>query len=784
MIEHAQRYASIGWHVIPLWWIQEDENGKRVCACGDPKCKSPGKHPIGLIAGGGQHSATTNTNQIRTWWVEYPRANIGIYLRQSGLCAVDIDPRNGGAEMIEDLESQHGKIESDVMAFTGGGGEHRIFEAPANLSLPGKLGKGVDLKLDGYVVVEPSNHESGGKYQWEGSSDPLEGAVASPLPSWIRDIGRQNAPGSSAPKGASSGPLKRELGPDELQRLTDALALIDADPRENWIRVGMALNRDLEPEQGMEIWDAWSKQPDKLELDDQVAKWYSFRRNSLDDSVGLGSIFEMAGAAEIRTMRSSKRIGLHREPYPIEALPAKLGEAITEVINFSGAPLPMVACSAIGALSAAAQGAYDVQRDTGLSGPISINSMVVAESGERKSATDKLFTQGIRKFEKDRSFEEKENICQSHARHSAWQQKMAGIESAIKSAARAGRGTEALEQKLVDSRLREPDKLCSPRVLANDITAEAVKFRLATVYPSMAIITSEGGGFFGGYSMAVDRQTAAFATFNEAWDGNDILVDRRGSDALIVHGARLTVSIQVQLQVLQEFLDKGKGIARSTGFLARFLFAHPESTQGKRKFQSAPAAWPCLDSFNIRIEQLLRMGITRDAQGDRTAVMLKFSRWAKSAWIEFYDEIESKLSPGGPLSEIRDVASKAADNVARLAALFHLLDTDGGEIEERSVRSASAVVHWHINETRRFLREVLASPEEVAAKKLHDWLIDRQQREKAEGEVITSAVSRRDMLRLSPVRSNKLLSDALLLLAEEDVVSEFKAGKSKLWQLS
>jgi hypothetical protein len=41
----AQEYAGRGWPVFPIWW---PEDGR--CACGDPDCSHPGKHPIGKLA--------------------------------------------------------------------------------------------------------------------------------------------------------------------------------------------------------------------------------------------------------------------------------------------------------------------------------------------------------------------------------------------------------------------------------------------------------------------------------------------------------------------------------------------------------------------------------------------------------------------------------------------------------------------------------------------------------------------------------------------------------------
>ena len=47
---------------------------------------------------------------------------------------------------------------------------------------------------------------------------------------------------------------------------------------------------------------------------------------------------------------------------------------------------------------------------------------------------------------------------------------------------------------------------------------------------------------------------------------------------------------------------------------------------------------------------------------------------AKAAWIAFHDTIERELASGGELFDVRDVASKSADNAARLAALFQIFE--------------------------------------------------------------------------------------------------------------
>ena len=136
---------------------------------------------------------------------------------------------------MEELEAEHGELVADVVQLTGGAGEHRLFLRPDG-TLPGKLGKGVDVKLNGYIIAEPSNHISGGEYVWEASSCPLDGAVAGPLPDWIRSF-------STSPTTDGNSGMAINFGMDDGQYydVLEALPFIDNDDRDTWLRVGMCL---------------------------------------------------------------------------------------------------------------------------------------------------------------------------------------------------------------------------------------------------------------------------------------------------------------------------------------------------------------------------------------------------------------------------------------------------------------------------------------------------------------------------------------------------------------
>ncbi len=87
------------------------------------------------------------------------------------------------------------------------------------------------------------------------------------------------------------------------------------------------------------------------------------------------------------------------EPYPLDALPDRIRAAVEEVAGFVKAPLPLVASSALAALSLAIQAHADVRRDEILFGPVGVFLMTIADSGERKTQADKMFTKPIQDYQ-------------------------------------------------------------------------------------------------------------------------------------------------------------------------------------------------------------------------------------------------------------------------------------------------------------------------------------------------------------------------------------------------
>ena len=174
-LQAAFRYASQGKAVFPLWEIYCD-----VCSCGDSDCSKPGNHPR---TPHGYQDATTDLMQVWRWWREWPGANIGI-ATGDGFVALDVDPRNGGDQSLARLEKAYGPLPETVESLTGGGGRHLLFAVNGQRLRNCDVGPGLELKaLGGYVLVPPSNHISGRRYEWKRSPADMD---FEPLPDWVR----------------------------------------------------------------------------------------------------------------------------------------------------------------------------------------------------------------------------------------------------------------------------------------------------------------------------------------------------------------------------------------------------------------------------------------------------------------------------------------------------------------------------------------------------------------------------------------------------------------------
>ena len=424
------------------------------------------------------------------------------------------------------------------------------------------------------------------------------------------------------------------------------------------------------------------------------------------------------------------------QPYPLDALPDIIRAAVEEVQGFTKAPIAMVAASALAAVSVAVQAHHDVQRAEKLEGPVSLFLLTIADSGERKSTCDGFFVKAIQEYEAEQAEKATPLIEAYEAEKKVWLARTTGVSDRIRLLAKQGKPTDEFARDLLSLEAEKPEAPRVPKLLRGDDTPENLAFVLARQWPSAGVLSSEAGLVLGSHGMGQDSIMRNLALLNTLWDGGTHTVGRRTSESFTVRGARLTMGLQVQEATLQSFFDRSKGLARGTGFLARFLVSWPESTQGSRPFTDPPATWPKLAAFHQRVADRLNRTATIDAEGALSPPLLALATDTKSAWVTFHDAIEANLRIGGELHDVRDVASKTADNAARLAALFQAFcspcSSSNRQVTVEYMESAGRIAAWHLNESRRFFSELALPSDTADSARLDAWLLRYCQREQVQ----------------------------------------------------
>lgn len=223
--------------------------------------------------------------------------------------------------------------------------------------------------------------------------------------------------------------------------------------------------------------------------------------------------------------------------------------------------------------------------------------------------------------------------------------------------------------------------------------------------------------------------------------------------------------------VLEQILNRNSGISRHSGFLARTLITNPESRMGERYYQEPSTSIDSLNIMEQRLTECLNTSLVLDNSGCDNIPILTFSNSAKNVWTNFFNKVEEGLAESHRWQSIKDFASKAAENVARLAALFHLFDGKDGSIEVETIEKAIQIIEWHLWETRRILQVKPQSTQQQDATRLIEWLIYKN----------LLQTTPRQIQQFGPLRNKQRRDRTIQYLVETNYLRETKLdGKTTL----
>ncbi len=436
--------------------------------------------------------------------------------------------------------------------------------------------------------------------------------------------------------------------------------------------------------------------------------------------------------------------------------------AVDEVENNIKAPRGLIIFSALSALSVAIQGLYDVAKPTGQVGPVSLFSLFVGMSGERKSTVEGRFLDAVREFQAEQEvvwFAKRNEwkICEE-----IWRAKRGGIIKKITKMTVSGECTLALEKELIELEKSKPVKPKKLKMIYEDSTSEAF-FSGLDEFGSAGVISSENG--------LSSRVFNDLPKLNAVWSGDAIVIDRKTAESFNLQGSRVTVSFMTQPSALNEYVRKRGDMARGSGLWARFLVCCPESMRGYRSIDNVTMSWESKYIFSERMKKFLIDNYSVMCGSIESRKIVKLSPSASERWIDVFNEIEVGIRPGGRFEGAGDLASKLADNILRVAALLHVFEGFKGDVSLEVLEFSVDFCLWCSDEFHRVFMPLKDSDLDVIA--LRDWLVKHRK----DGLYETS---KNKILQCGPrrIRSAAQLSGALEALENNGEITTFFEGKT------
>lgn len=355
------------------------------------------------------------------------------------------------------------------------------------------------------------------------------------------------------------------------------------------------------------------------------------------------------------------------QPFPMDALPAVLADYGRVIQRCTQAPDAIVGNSVLAAASLAVQPYANVVLPYGASVPLSLYLVTVAESGERKSAVDRLALHAHATFEKAKSDEQREAI-EKHNK---------------------------LDKKA-------KDKAEMPResvFLASDPTVEGLCKLLHGGLPSIGVFSAEGGRFLGGHGMTEETALRTAAGLSLFWDGAPVDRVRSGDGASKLFGRRVALHLMAQPRATFSWLSNP--VLRDQGLFSRCLVAYPQSTAGTRMFRNEKAdETPAAAAYVERMAALLGGTWPINEFHELQPQHMGIGGPARTLWIDVHNQFERGI--GGDLKPVKALASKAAEHMGRIAGVLTLIDDPTATtVTEEAMQRAAALVEFYLGEALR-----------------------------------------------------------------------------------
>lgn len=423
------------------------------------------------------------------------------------------------------------------------------------------------------------------------------------------------------------------------------------------------------------------------------------------------------------------------------------------------APLDLGLIAILSTYSTLTQSLIDVERPEAGVGPVSLFTIGVATSGERKTAITNYLLNTIMKYQEKEMERYRVKFKMFEFELTGYEAEVKNLKAVILKMRLEGKPIEELNDQLMSLLEAEPKPPKIPQFILEDTSPEAFSHHLYEGLGHVALISSEG-------STILDSRTMQnIPMFNKSWGGESFTVNRKKAKSYVLTDTRVGIFLLVQPKGVEKFMNKKGDESKGIGLLARFVICDPPSTQGSRFIlKNSQIDESGYQEYLQRVDEILLILKERTDNRTKERKVVKFDDEAADLWIWVFNYIEEQLQQGGRFQYAKDHGSKLAENIARIAALLTYIEL--GEDQQITVGILRDAVRIGFYFSDSFLRVFNFLPDDqLAYNALIEWFhiasedglrYIRKNRIRQSGPVLL-----RDK-KLFVVVSNRMLSEGLI----------------------
>lgn len=590
-------------------------------------CEPNGKKPLTTH---GCHDATTDLEQIKRWWTQYPNANVGIATgAKSGVVVLDVDGEEG-KESLREIENLI-DLPLTPRSLTGGGGEHLFFKHPGTpFRNSVRIRPGLDIRGDGgYVIAPPSVHASGKKYAWSVDHHPSDVKVAD-FPDALlnllyenkREVGSKFVLPEQIPQGCRNDILFKHACSLQAKGME----------REEALEAVRAINqkrcaKPLDAEEIEKILDSAFVYPKPIPI------------KKIQGTGGWLDPVKLPVLAPLAPVLPPEMVPHFIRPWLVD-----IAERMQVPLELAAAPALVTIGSTIGRrcrILPKAQDDWAVYPN--------LWGALVAPASMMKSPVISEVLYPLRTLTQESQIEYEQSVKDSEAEATIIEIRIKSlnkeIESVIQENAESPQIVGLKESLFRLNAEKEACKTPRRRYFVNDATTEILIELLRDNPAGLLVLRDELFGFLKG--LEKQGRESDRSLYLEAWNGNGgFVVDRIGRGTIIVPSLCTSIFGGIQPTVLQKYFSEVLNDGGSDdGFFSRFqVTVYPES----------PKTWKRVDRFpdegarenSIKLFRWL-VGIGQA----ETPLSVRFEPEAQKVFDQWQEELENRLRSEEILSE-------------------------------------------------------------------------------------------------------------------------------------